>query len=95
MSCRFIGAQATKNDSYLGFFLTTVFTRIGHRYGIGVRGGCVIIFDLDWPSRKWLEEVSFIGVVHHGQVHPGLLKPRLETDRILLLLKREAETKLF
>lgn len=50
---------------------------------------CIVMY-LNGPRRKRLKEIRFIRIVHHGQIHPGLLKPVLEAGNITLVLKRSA-----
>lgn len=49
-----------------------------------------IFMYLNRPWRKRLKKICFIGIVHHGQIHPGLLKPALEAGNVVLALKRSA-----
>ena len=44
------------------------------------------------PGGQGLQEAGLIGVVHHGQVDPGLLQPLLEGHRVRTALQRSAQT---
>ena len=44
------------------------------------------------PGGQGLQEAGLVGVVHHGQVDPGLLQPLLEAHRVLPVLQRSAQT---
>lgn len=49
--------------------------------------------NLNGPGGQRLKEVGWVGVVHHGQIDPGLLQPALEAEHIILVLKWAAQAK--